>query len=63
MRWTGTFRGPFSFIGLEGVPPTGRRFDVEHAHAFRVSDDKIAEHWAIRDDLTMRNQLLDGLPR
>lgn len=57
-RWTGTFTGPFPFIGLDGVAPTGRHFDVEHVHAFRLVDGKIAEHWAVRDDLTMHNQLL-----
>jgi predicted ester cyclase len=57
-RWTGTFKAPFSFIGLAGVEPTGRSFDVQHVHAFRLADGKIAEHWAVRDDLTMHNQLL-----
>ncbi|HVA09776.1 MAG TPA: ester cyclase [Acidimicrobiales bacterium] len=57
-RWTGTFKGPFTFIGLEGVEPTGRSFDVESVHAFRFVEGKIAEHWAVRDDLTMHNQLL-----
>lgn len=57
-RWTGTFLAPFAFIGLDGVAPTGRGFDVEHAQAFRFVDDKIAEHWAIRDDLAMHHQLL-----
>lgn len=56
--WTGTFKGPFSFIDLDGVEPTGRSFDVEHVHAFRFVDGKIAEHWAVRDDLTMHKQLL-----
>jgi predicted ester cyclase len=57
-RWTGTFVNPHSYLGLAGVEPTGRRFDVKHAHAFRLVDGKVAEHWAIRDDLTMHNQLL-----
>lgn len=57
-RWAGTFTGPFPFIGLDGVAPTGRRFDVDHVHAFRLVDGKIAEHWAVRDDLTMHSQLL-----
>lgn len=57
-RWAGTFTGPFPYIGLDGVAPTGRRFDVDHVHAFRFVDGKIAEHWAVRDDLTMQNQLL-----
>lgn len=57
-RWAGTFTGPFSYIGLDGVTPTGRRFDVDHVHAFRFVDGKIAEHWAVRDDLSMHDQLL-----
>jgi len=58
MRWTGTFQAGFAFIGFVGIEPTGRTFDVEHAHAFRLAEGKIAEHWAIRDDLTMHDQLL-----
>jgi predicted ester cyclase len=58
MRWTGTFQAGFDFIGFGGIEPTGRTFDVEHAHAFRLAEGKIAEHWAIRDDLTMHDQLL-----
>jgi predicted ester cyclase len=57
-RWTGTFCAPFAFIGLDGIAPTGRSFDVEHVHAFRFVSGKIAEHWAVRDDLTMHDQLL-----
>ena len=58
MRWTGTFQAGFDFIGFAGIEPTGRAFDVEHAHAFRLTQGKIAEHWAIRDDLTMHDQLV-----
>jgi len=58
MRWTGTFQARFDFIGFNGIEPNGRTFDVEHAHAFRLAEGKIAEHWAIRDDLTMHDQLL-----
>ena len=61
-RWTGTFQAPFAFIGLDGVEPTGRSFDVEHVHAFRFVDGKIAEHWAVRDDRTMHRQLLGEGP-
>lgn len=57
LRWTGTFLAPFAFIGLNGVEPTGRRFDVDHVHAFRFVEGRIAEHWAVRDDLTMHHQL------
>lgn len=56
-RWSGTFRGPFSFIGLAGVAPNGRSFDVDHVHAFRLAAGKVVQHWAVRDDLTMHTQL------
>lgn len=56
-RWSGTFRGPFSFIGLSGVMPNGSSFDVDHVHAFRLIAGKAVEHWAVRDDLTMHRQL------
>ena len=62
IRWTGTFVGPFPFLGLDGVTPTGRRFDVLHVHAFRLVDRKISEHWAVRDDLAMHVQLLGNIP-
>jgi predicted ester cyclase len=61
-RWTGTFRAPFAFISLDGVEPTGRSFDVDHVHAFRFADGKIADHWAVRDDLTIHKQLLGAIP-
>ena len=62
VRWTGTFVGPFPFLRLDRVKPTRRRFDVVHVHGFRLRDGKIAEHWAVRDDLTMHMQLLENIP-
>jgi predicted ester cyclase len=35
---------------LWGIPPTGERFANQQSHWFRVSDGKVAEHWAVRDD-------------
>jgi hypothetical protein len=46
-----------SFIRLSGVAPTGRTFDVDHVHAFRLAAGMVVEHWAVRDDLTMHAQL------
>jgi len=47
---------------FRGIPtPPGGHVAVELAHMFRVSDGKISEHWAIRDDLGMMQQL-DALP-
>ncbi len=44
--------------GTSGMlPPTGRPFRAEQAHWFRVADNRLAEHWAVRDDLTTVIQL------
>jgi predicted ester cyclase len=52
---------PFILGGvLAGVEPTGRRVEMESIHMFRVGDGKLAEHFAVRDDLGMGRQL--GLP-
>ena len=40
-----------------GVPATGRRFEVEQIHIYRISDGKIIEHWSSRDDLGQGMQL------
>lgn len=42
---------------LMGIAPTGERVAVQQSHWFRVVDEKIAEHWAVRDDLGMMRQL------
>ncbi|HLH22414.1 MAG TPA: ester cyclase [Chloroflexota bacterium] len=42
---------------LVGVPPTGRRVVVPHAHTYRIVDGYIVEHHAVRDDLGMLQQL------
>jgi steroid delta-isomerase-like uncharacterized protein len=42
---------------LWGIAPTGERFAVQQSHWFRVRDGKVAEHWAVRDDLGMMRQL------
>ncbi len=49
---SGTHDGEFM-----GNPPTGRRFSVEQMHWLRVADGKVAEHWAVRDDMGHARQL------
>jgi predicted ester cyclase len=49
---TGTHEGE-----LEGIAPTGGRVAAQQSHWFRVVDGKLAEHWAVRDDLGMLQQL------
>ena len=48
----GTHTGEFM-----GTPPTGRRFEIEAIHIFRIQDGKVAEHWAKRDDVGLARQL------
>ncbi len=49
---SGTHEGEFM-----GIAPTGKRFAIEQVHWVRIADGKLAEHWAVRDDLGMMRQL------
>jgi predicted ester cyclase len=40
-----------------GKPPTGKEFAVEQIHIWRIEDDKVIEHWSVRDDLGQALQL------
>jgi predicted ester cyclase len=42
---------------IDGFAPSGRRFSVQHVHIFRITDGKISEHWACRDDLGAARQM------
>ena len=42
---------------LMGIPPTGKSFEVQQFHEYRIQDGQIAEHWACRDDVGMMRQL------
>lgn len=42
---------------LLGLPPTGKRFSAQHFHMLRMREGKASEHWAVRDDLGMLQQL------
>jgi predicted ester cyclase len=54
----GTQRLPYVHGGvLHGVPPTRRRFRIEHAHVFRVRDGEIVAHDAVQDNLELARQL------
>jgi predicted ester cyclase len=57
-RQTGPFVAYRSDAKVAAVfPPRGRTFTVTQTHWFRMSDSKVAEHWANRDDLAMGQQL------
>jgi predicted ester cyclase len=52
LSFSGTHQGAF-----KGAPATGRRFSQDQMHFIRLQDGKVAEHWAVRDDLAMMRQL------
>jgi steroid delta-isomerase-like uncharacterized protein len=56
MTQSGTHTG-----AVRGISPTGKSFSVDYVHWFRLANGKVAEMWAVRDDLT-RLQQLDLIP-
>jgi predicted ester cyclase len=50
---SGTHRG----TGRLHVAPTGKHFEIEHIHWWKLRDGKIVDHYATRDDLGMFEQL------
>jgi len=39
------------------VSPTGRAYQVQHIHLFKVINGRLTEHWANRDDLGAATQV------
>ncbi len=54
----GTHRGS-SMPLLSGIAAEGRPATWTFIHLWRVADGVIVEHWACRDDMGLREQLLD----
>ena len=52
LTMSGTHEGP-----LMGMPPTGRSVRQNNMHFVRFRDGKAIEHWGVRDDLGMMQQL------
>jgi steroid delta-isomerase-like uncharacterized protein len=50
--WNATHTGDFM-----GIPPTKKRIAQKQIHVLRFDGGLIAEHWAVRDDLTMLRQM------
>jgi predicted ester cyclase len=48
----GTQLGPFF-----GLPPTGKRVEMNGVHVLRIADGKLIEHWGSNDDLGLMRQL------
>jgi steroid delta-isomerase-like uncharacterized protein len=49
---TGTHQGEFM-----GMPPSGKRIEVEGIDIVRVRDGQATEHWGVTDTMTMMQQL------
>jgi steroid delta-isomerase-like uncharacterized protein len=47
-----TQTGPFM-----GMPPSGRRYEIEELHLFRIRDGQVVEHWHQFDQMGMMRQL------
>ncbi len=52
LTMNGTHRGP-----LMGMPPTGRSVRQDHMHFVRFQNGKAIEHWGVRDEMGMMQQL------
>ncbi|MBA2581564.1 MAG: ester cyclase [Thermoleophilaceae bacterium] len=42
---------------LMGREPTDRVFTARHVYIWRIADGRIVEHWGVRDDLDLLQQL------
>ena len=42
---------------FSNVSPTGRSYQVQHLHLFKVIHGQLTEHWANRDDSVRRHRL------
>lgn len=50
--WNAVHSGEFM-----GIPATGKPIAQEQIHILRFVDGLVAEHWAVRDNLTMLRQM------
>jgi steroid delta-isomerase-like uncharacterized protein len=40
-----------------GMPPSGKRYEIEELHLFRIRDGQVVEHWHQFDQMGMLRQL------
>ncbi len=52
LRFQGRHTGEF-----QGIPATGKAVDIVVMDYFRIADGRLAEHWALMDNLTMLKQI------
>jgi predicted ester cyclase len=51
------------FPRMAGLPVHGNRVTWSQVHVFRIADGRVTEHWAVRDDAAMLDQLSTEGPR
>jgi hypothetical protein len=51
-KCTGTLRGE-----CMGMPPTGKRMEVDEVYFLRVKEGRIVEYWGLEDNFTRLRQL------
>src|SRR5437016_2869034 len=54
---TGTQTGEVLHMPWGPIAPTGKHVSWQSVRIYRIVDGKIAEHWAVRDDIRMLQQL------
>ena len=52
LRFSVTHRGEFG-----GIPPTGKKIDVQAIDIVAYRDGKLIEHWGVTDQMAMMQQL------
>ncbi len=48
------------FPRLRGIPVTGKRVSWPQVHLFRVANERLVEHWAVRDDYALVEAIAGG---
>lgn len=56
MTITRTIHRDTTFFGF-AIKGRSQSYTVHHIHIYRITDGKISEHWALRDDISMLRQL------
>jgi len=51
-RCSGTNQGEF-----KGMPPTGKRMEVDEVYFLRIKDGRFVDFWGLEDDLSRMRQL------
>jgi predicted ester cyclase len=59
---SGTHTGEVLHMPGGPIAPTGRHVSWQSVRIYRIADGKIVEHWAVRDDLKLLQQIGAAFP-